>query len=70
MYNIHFVNMYSHYNFYFSDPNNDTEALNLEVRGNCTFHWFKDSNHIIPSILYQYLKDYDIKEVHTLSLLY
>ena len=29
--------MYSDYNVYFSDPNNDTEALNLEVRGNCTF---------------------------------
>ena len=36
------------FDVYFLDPNNDKEALNLEVRGNCTFHWFKDSVHIIP----------------------
>ena len=34
--------MYSHYNVYFSDPNNDTEALNLEIELNA-HSWFKDS---------------------------
>ena len=37
MYDVYFVNMYVYYNVYFSDPNYDTAALNLEVRGNCTF---------------------------------